>query len=200
MIVIFRYESVLAGHQNWNIPFNWYNFIYRKYDVKLEGFSSPFNSQLILAGDDTYFCSLFIDTDGVFGSVGNLFDFDIKKYSDENGGKISVALNPPYIEPIMNSMVDLIDSWFKIVPKLRVFTGLPYWKDTPSMKRLENHKYVKLQRELKTGEYYYEDSLHEIVHKIYMTSSYKIFVLANYEKDKDEPPYEKTLEEIKPPY
>ena len=200
MIVIFRYESILAGSQNWNIPFNWYNFIYRKYNVKFEGFASPLNSQLILSGDDTYFCSLFIDTDGVFGSFGNLFDFDIKKYSDEHEGKISVALNPPYIESIMNKMVDLIDNWFKIVPKLRVFTGLPYWKDTPSMKRLENHKYVKLQRELKSEEYYYENSLHEIVPKIYMTSSYKIFVLANYEKDKNEPPYEKTLEVIKPPY
>ena len=35
MIVILDMD-ILAGSQNWNIPFNWYNFIYRKYNVKFE--------------------------------------------------------------------------------------------------------------------------------------------------------------------
>lgn len=203
IIVLLRYESILVRGQNWNIPFKWYNYIYTEYGVRFEGFSSPLNSQLIMAGNDTVFCSLFVDTDGIFGSQGNLFHFDIKKYvadHAQDGKKISIALNPPYIESIMEKMVDLIDSWYQQVPLLRVFTGLPYWKDNSAVHRLENHKHLKFKKVLGTDDYYYENSMNEMVPKIYMTHSYEVYVLANFEKDKSEPDYKETVKQLAPPF
>jgi len=190
----------MARGQNWNIPYKWYNYIYETYDVILEGFASPLNSQLMLLGDNTNFCSLFKDTDGVFGSLGNLFKLDIKKYAEEHNNKVSLTLNPPYIEKLMDMMVDLIDRWFTIVPKLRIFTGLPYWPDATSLQRLQKHKYLKFTKLLKRGEFYYENSLDKLVPRIYHAGGYEIYVLANYEKDKNEPEYESTLKYFKPPY
>ena len=200
LIVMLRYDSIMAGGQNWNVPFKWYNYINDKYGVRFEGFASPLNSQLLLLGQDTTYCSLFVDTDEVFGSKGNIFDFDIKKYSDDNKGKISVQFNPPYIEYLMNKLIDLIDKWYSIVPELRVFIGLPYWKDTEAIKRLENHEHLKFKKILGPDEYYYENSLNEAVPKIYHTSKYEVFVISNFEKSSDEPDYKNVAEQLKPPY
>jgi len=200
--VMLRYECILAGNQNWNWPYLWYNYIYEKYNVILEGFSSPLNSQLLLLGDNTHFGSLFYDTDKLFGSVGNIFDLDIKSYYEKynTDNKLSVAFNPPYIESIIDNMIDLIDKWFRIVPHLRIFTGVPYWSDTTFVRRLENHRYLKYKKILGKNEYYYENSLQEDIPKITHTSKLEIFVLANFEKDINEPEYNTTLKLFKHPY
>jgi Phosphorylated CTD interacting factor 1 WW domain len=200
LIMMIRYACISAGSQNWNWPYKFFDHIHSKYQVTFEGFASPLNSQLLLLSDEMNYCSLFIDTDEIFGSKGSLFELDIKKYMEEkNITKLSIVLNPPYIEHLMKDMVDLIDKWFSIVSELRVFTGLPYWKDSESLHRLENHKQLKFKQILGPDEYYYEDSLNEVIPKIYHKGKLEIFVLANFDKDPDEPKYSSITKKFKPP-
>lgn len=205
IILLLRYECILARGQNWNIPFLWYNYIHKNYNACIEGFASPLNSQLMLLGSETKFCSLFLDTDKVFGSLGSLFNFDIKKYydkytKDDKNKPLTVALNPPYIITIFDMMIDLIDKWFTLIPNLRIFTGLPYWKDAKSLQRLEEHKNLKFRKILKKGDFYYESSMSADVPKIYIRSGYEIFVLANFKKSELEPEYNTMLKKLRPPY
>ena len=200
LILLLRYEGIFTKGQNWNFPFKWYDYIYQNYNVRLEGFASPLNSQLLLAGYDTKFCSLFKDTDNIFGSLGNLFDFDIEKYVlSMDNKRISIGLNPPYIVSIIDKMLDMIDIWFAKVKELRIFVGVPYWQDADFIKRLENHKYLKFKKVLGPHEYYYEDSTEEHVPKIYVNKEYETFVLSNFAKDRSEPNYESILQYFVPP-
>lgn len=191
LIMLLRYESILVGGQNWNVSYNAYAYMNEYYNVSVEGFSSPLNSQLILLDDKTVFCSLFKDTDNYFGSVGNLFTFNIVKYAGNN--PISVTLHIPYILHIMNMTADLIDRWLETVPQIRIFTGLPNWPDIPLFDRYLNHKYLKYHQFFEPNEFYFENSMDKNVPKIFSTIKKWIFVFSNYEKHKNEPEY-KTLD------
>ena len=201
LIMLLRYECVMAGGQNWNIPFNWYKFLYNEYNVILEGFSSPLNSQLILLSNKTYFCSLFYDTDKIFGSLGNLFELDIIKLANKHNNKLSTTLHPPYIPHILEQMIDLIDNWFKLAAKnnikLRIFAGFPNWTNYPLLDKMINHKYLKFKKLLKTDEFYFENTMVETVQKIFPILKRWTFILANFDKDNSESSYELSLEHIK---
>jgi hypothetical protein len=205
LIILLRYASILAGGQNWNWPYSWYKYIHKNYDVNLEGFASPLNSQLLLFSDNVSYGSLFFDTDRYFGSIGNIFELDIVKYAATNANNsnnnnkniISIALNPPYIEELMVQMVDVIDKWFTLVPNLRVFTGLPHWKDALAVEKLKAHKHLKFTKILDKGNYYYENSMKEKVKRIYPSSELILYVLSNVEKHPSEPEYEETLNSFK---
>ena len=91
--MVLRYKSIGIGGQQWNMPFANYKYLNNKYDLSVEGFASPINSQLIRISPEKKFCSIFYDTDHWFGSLGSFFDLDI---SDK-----SICVNPPYMELIM---------------------------------------------------------------------------------------------------
>jgi hypothetical protein len=73
----------------------------KNHGVTIEGFASPFNSQIIRFSDKDLpmqFCSLFPDVDAIFGSIGSFFD-------NEFAGT-KVTINPPFILDIMNRTAD----------------------------------------------------------------------------------------------
>ena len=195
LIVILRYECIVQGGNNWNIPFNWYQYAYNKYNIVLEGFSSPLNSQLILLNNDAQFCSLFKDTDEVFGSVGSLFDLDIKNFLQKNyddDNIKSITIHPPYIPYLLEQMTDLIERWLKTVPNIRIFAGMPGWSDYEPITRLLDNPDLKYSKLLKYNDFYVEDSMKKTVPKIFPSYTWTkwVFVLANSEKQPDEPEYE----------
>ena len=192
LILWLRYNCLSLGGQQWNLPFKTYSYFNSAYGLNLECFASPLNSQLVIANKNARFCSLFYDTDKYFGSYGNLFEANIEDISRELNGSITMTLFPPNIEDLIYKMIDLVNHWLSVVPKLRVITGLLKWTDFPPHELLEKHKALKYIREYKIGEYYFENSLSTDVPKILKPGKnpYIMYVLANFELGKDEPPYE----------
>ena len=183
LILLLRYDTILAGGQNWNLPFTFYKYLHTKYKINLEGFSSPLNSQLILISPNTYFCSLFEDTDSYFGSKGNLFDFNVNSFSKKNNGMVSATLHPPYIPHILEKMVDLVDKWCNIVPKLRLFVGFPNWTDYPLIDRLHNHSHLKYSKLSEIGSFYFENSSNEFHKKLHLPLKRWTFVIDNFSNE-----------------
>ncbi|MGZ5500906.1 MAG: hypothetical protein ACXWEW_07150, partial [Nitrososphaeraceae archaeon] len=70
--MMLRYASILPGSQHWNMPLETFKEYYNR-GIRIEGFSSPINSQLITIDRSCRFCSLFPDVDKPFGSIGNFF-------------------------------------------------------------------------------------------------------------------------------
>jgi len=204
LLVVIRYEAILAGNQHWNIPYKWYKYINKMYNVKLEGFASPLNSQLLMIDDNAFFCSLFYDTDKYFGSVGSLFELDIKDFYNKNKdlfrNGLSVALNPPFIPFLIKKTVDLIETWFTIIPNLRFFFGLPYWTDFEEIVRIQKNKYLVFEHIFKRGEYYYEQSFNGDIKQIYNTGKYgyALWVLSNVVISPSEKPYDSMIKYFTP--
>jgi len=218
-IMVVRYECVLPGGQHWNIPFTYYEHLYDKFGLKLEGFASPLNSQVLLldylkgkgAFNKTSYCSLFHDTDEVFGSRGSIFTLDIGALMGEaaegpkndkmvDGHHFTMCLNPPFVESLIEKMCDLVEGWMKKYPGLRVFTGGPSWTDAKFYKRLKSIEGLKYTKDLKYGEFYYEDSYSDKVNRIQVRSGYSTFVIANFDRPDNEPEYSKAsshLNEVK---
>jgi hypothetical protein len=191
LILCLRYECLSMGGQHWNLPHKLYKFLNVVYDVKLECFASPLNSQLLIIDKNSRFCSLFHDTDKYFGSYGNLFQTNIVKISQDYNGYINMSLFPPNIEILIYKMIELVNNWFENVPKLRVFTGLLEWIDFLPMDLLKNHKYLKYIKTYKLGQYYFENSVNSSIPKILKpgNNKYVFYVLANFELQNNEPPY-----------
>jgi hypothetical protein len=87
-------------------------------------------------------------------------------------------------------MCDLIDKWMKSDKKIRVFTGCPTWSDAEFFMRLKSMPQLKYTKDLKYGEFYYEDSQKTSINRIKVRSGYSTFVISNFDKPKDEPQYE----------
>lgn len=171
-----RYSSMISGSQQWNIPRAVYKLLVEKYNVTIEGFASPFNSQLLPFSTKESmlnFCSLFLDTDAVFGSVGSYFDYDFV-------GKIA-TVNPPYILDIMDAVAakciqTCADAETANKPT-RMFITVPDWTDTYYYQKLSDTKYLETALHHKAGEYYYEDS-NNLDKKVTARFNTTVFVLS----------------------
>lgn len=150
-LMILRYQCLVPRGNHWNIPLKFYKHIYEHEGVRLEGFSSPLNSQLTLIADDVNFCSLFPDTDEVFGSIGSFFDLD---YEPE-----SISFNPPYTEYIINEGIKKTLTW----KNTKVIYNLPHWTNMEGYDRL-NDLDVPLMS-YGPGEFYYESEGKKIMFK-----------------------------------
>jgi hypothetical protein len=141
-----RYTSLLPRGQQWAIPLA----DYKKYvadGATIEGFASPFNSQIIRLGDYK-FCSLFPDTDSVFGSIGNFFT---REFKDQH-----VVVNPPFVESILSAAADKCISELSKYKCKFVFYG-PTWTDAAFFQKLSTCDRLIEKKDLSPGEYYYED-------------------------------------------
>jgi hypothetical protein len=145
-----RYESVLTGGQQLGLPRASYSRLYAL-GVRNEGFASPFNSRLLPLGhSDTVFCSLFPDTDSIFGSIG---PFQTTKLSDYTGGW---TINPPFIEFVMEETVNHLAESLEKTP-LIAFLLLPAWDDATSVQMSKNNKFVVNSEKLNKGKYTMEE-------------------------------------------
>ena len=92
-----RYKSIIGNGQQLAIPQKVFDYLYGLYNITLEAFATPINSLILGKGR---FCSLFPDTDAVYGSVGNFFGHDLDGES--------IYANPPFIEDVLNRLVDVL--------------------------------------------------------------------------------------------
>lgn len=129
LISCLRYISIMPySGQQLAVPQSHYNLLYSNYNVRNEGFASPFNSKLIEKSFGKY-CSLFGNSiDSQLGSIGSFFDIDLTKI-DGNW-----MCNPPFFEFILEKMADHI---IKFTP-LAIYIVLPNWQDNIGIKKLLN--------------------------------------------------------------
>jgi len=154
MRMLLRYESVLPGGQQWGIPWPVADILY-SLGFRNEGFASPINSRL-LDKPDTRFCSLFKDTDAIFGSLGSFFEVTL---SDYPGAWI---INPPYLPSLFDHVLEKIETYLQKQGS-RAFVLLPYWTDTQIYQRLSEHPALITREIMDGGSYYYHGINKEMI-------------------------------------
>jgi Phosphorylated CTD interacting factor 1 WW domain len=152
LICALKYEALFPGSQQWNIPKAVYDIMITDYGVSLEAFASPFNSQIM--AHKKQFCSLFADTDAVFGSIGNFFTADISAHTN-------ITVNPPFIISVMDAAVQcIIDECVDRRAnggQFRAFITVPSWTDADYFIKLSESQFLTHAISKNKGEYYYED-------------------------------------------
>lgn len=149
--VSLRYAATLPGAQHWGLPLR---FAREQYEagVRYEGFASPFNSRMVLLGEkDTWFCSLFADTDFPFGSIGTFFGAPLA----ELGGKWTV--NPPYVESVMERMAAKSEMEAARAASagapLVIHFLLPHWEDSAAIQAVTASEHAVLSETLPPSEH-----------------------------------------------
>lgn len=141
-----RYAQIFSRSRQWCVGID----LFKKYvalGATIEGFASPFNSQILRLGN-YQFCSLFEDVDGKFGSLGSFFkqSFELQY----------VIANPPRILEVLNETsrfcLERIDN-----AKCKFSILTPIWEDAKYFQDLSNSKYLILREDLPKEVYYSED-------------------------------------------
>lgn len=149
--MLLRYETILAGSQHWGMSQAVFDRLYAA-GVRLEGFGSPVNTRTLHT--DANFCSVFLDTDEPFGSVGNFFDVPLHEHS-------SVAINPPFIETIMEAMAVRCNESLKMCETAgtdqTIYVYLPAWDDSVGVQLVKDSKFAKIVKKFNRNELYLED-------------------------------------------
>lgn len=149
-IVSLRYSCLLPRGQQWTLPLPIYDLMVNDYGVTVEGFSSPINSQIIAVNPNLNFCSLFLDTDQIFGSLGSFFN--------QQFDNVKIVVNPPFIEDIMNRMARFLTTTFSTATNLMCVCVVPAWTNAEFYRVLSNHPNLKLNLELAPLQHYYINS------------------------------------------
>jgi hypothetical protein len=123
-----------------------FNWLRENVGVKIECFASPLNCW------NQRICSVAIDTDIYFGSLGNFFLFDgnrsIGNLTEDDVGLSlggSFEANPPFVESIMNSMAKRIEyvlSNYSNVP-FSFSVIVPAWTDCEGIDIMTNSKFLR---------------------------------------------------------
>jgi hypothetical protein len=124
-MMIMRYACLLIGGQQWALPRELHRYLVEQFNVTVEGFASPVNSQILTISKDLNYCSLFYDTDKFYGSLG---DFFTTNFINKN-----VYANPPYVLSIMDATAEkIIEECSNIVGTnnfVRFFITVPEWNN-----------------------------------------------------------------------
>jgi hypothetical protein len=155
--LIMRYRSIATGAQQWNVPYTAYSRMIEEYGVNLEGFGSPLNSVLLkyMFYHPEYmgklaFCSLFPDTDCLFGSLGSYFDNDLSSRI--------MSANTPYLPEILLDIVQHAIDGCNTDKETVLIMGFPYWHDADWYKLAQNNKYFITEILLEKAGHYFENS------------------------------------------
>ena len=137
IICLLRYKSILSKGQHCALPQSTYDILYNKYNFKVEGFSSPFNSRLNKY-NDTYIGSLFYEIDKYFGSIGK---FSLVNILDDKI-KGNWMVNPPFISELLTETAEIILEGLDKLKFSRTFIFMmPYWDDNDGLIKLRKSKY-----------------------------------------------------------
>jgi HrpA-like RNA helicase len=144
-----RYACLLHRGQQWSLPPKFHRLVVEEYGATLEAFASPINTQILAINPTLKFCSVFPDTDAVFGSVGSFFAQTLDQ--------MVVIANPPFVNDLMEAMVDKIAADLETATNLRVFITVPYWADAPYYHKLTSNVWLRKSIFLARGTHSYVD-------------------------------------------
>lgn len=144
--MLLRYKAIISRNQHLNAPVGLYSTLNDWLSIDVEGFASPINSQLLrigyrkkMAAKTCQFCSLFPDTDAIFGSIGSFFDNNF-------AGK-TVSVHAPYVLDIQNAALKhVVDQCAKAEAggySVAFDVGVAAWTDAEYHEVAESTKYLK---------------------------------------------------------
>jgi len=172
-LMLVRYGCLLPSGQQWAIPKSVYQHLVSRYNVTVEGFASPVNSQIVSVRPDLRFCSLFPDTDVPYGSLGSFFDQSFEGQS--------VMANPPFVPAILESTVQHINRICSTATgPVRFFLWVPDWTDADWYQSLLDSRYRAFDMQLRRGSYHYTDIEGD---KVPANFPSHVFILANHLQD-----------------
>lgn len=149
-VMLMRYACILPGAQHWNMPRDNYKLYYDR-GIRIEGFASPVNAQLIAIDPSCQFCSLFPDVDAVFGSIGNFFDTSFV-------GK-KVAVGPPYTVELFARIATKLNKECELAAAKNAdtlfYVTFSAWRDTEGYQQLRDSKYCHFAAILPGKQHYY---------------------------------------------
>lgn len=147
--MILRYAIFDLSNQQWSIGIALYDEIAQHLDVGFEMFASPLNFNMNM------FCSLFLDTDKVFGSVGSFYNLTVDKLL--NMGLRGVFYNPPYLPLLMETTtrmcIALLDKMLLLGVDFTIVSFLPNWVDADYILTFLDSRYTVFHRGIPKGQY-----------------------------------------------
>ena len=147
--LVLRYSIFDTSNQHWSIGVNLYDYISEKFNISFEMFASPLNFSMNM------YCSLFLDTDRVFGGVGSFYNLTVDKILNQNIR--GVFYNPPYLPILMSHTTKIcLDILHEMEMKQLDFTivsFLPNWTDASYIHTFINNKYVVHHKVINKGDY-----------------------------------------------
>lgn len=176
--VTVRYAAILPKSKHYTIPIHIYQALVNL-GYNTEGFTTPFNAQILRCGKYK-FCSMFKDSDEVYGSLGDFFKADL--------AGLKVILNPPRINILIERAANYCLETLAREPNTLFFFHAPGWADAAFHKILKNSQYLRYFRELIPFEYYIED-----VYQQNLLASFKTFVYVLHGVDVNKKDYDNIL-------
>jgi hypothetical protein len=191
-----RYSTMINNGQQWALPHAQFKHLAEHYGINHEGFASPLNSGILSLNTKGKFCSLFKDTDEVFGSIGSFFDQTLytdpvdpieekKEEVKEQPPQKHWVVNPPFIISVIGRTTDKIlrelDAASDLNVGVMVVYILPSWTDFDGYTKIQNSKFLKHVIYMEKKNHFYE----HMGDKKIVNSKSTIFVLDTYEERKD---------------
>jgi hypothetical protein len=147
--MLLRYSIFDTSSQQWSIGIDLYENISYLFDISFETFASPLNFNM------NRFCSIFYDTDRVFGGVGSFYNLTSEKLIMQNIK--GVFFNPPYLPILMKKCalqcLTILDEMNKNKFDFTIFSFLPNWEDADYIKSLIQSKYMVDYKIVNKGNY-----------------------------------------------
>ena len=147
--MILRYSIFDTSSQQWSIGIDLYEDISELFDISFETFASPLNFNMYR------FCSIFKDTDSIFGSVGSFYNLNYENLILQNIK--GVFFNPPYLPILMkkcsSQCLTLLDKMNKNKFDFSIFSFLPNWNDADYIQSLIKSKYMVEYKVVNKGNY-----------------------------------------------
>ena len=149
IVMLLRYSLFDMSSQQWSIGDNLYDDISDIFNISFEMFASPLNFNMDM------FCSIFYDTDHIFGSLGSFYGLTIDKFLNQNIK--GVFFNPPYLPLLMNNSINkclrILDDMNKISNDFTIISFLPNWDDAEYIKHFSSSKYTVVNKIVNKGNY-----------------------------------------------
>ena len=147
--MILRYSIFDTSSQQWSIGIDLYENISYLFDISFETFASPLNFNMYR------FCSIFYDTDNMFGSIGSFYNLNCNNLLMQNIK--GVFFNPPYLPILMKNCIHkcihILDEMNKNHKDFTIFSFLPNWEDADYIKTFIKSKYMVEYKIVNKGNY-----------------------------------------------
>ena len=147
--MVLRYSIFDTSSQQWSIGIDLYENISYLFDISFETFASPLNFNM------NRFCSIFYDTDKIFGSVGSFYNLTSEKLIMQNIK--GVFFNPPYLPILMKKCslqcLTILDEMNANNKDFTIFSFLPNWEDADYIKSFIKSKYMVEYKIVSKGNY-----------------------------------------------
>ena len=127
------------------IPIN--SLLINKYGFTVEGFATPSNSQFIRINRGLKFCSMFQDTDSIFGGLG--------RFTDQIFDNVKVFVNPPQVQNIIQDAVEHIAHTLDQSNNILFLVLVPKLPDMIYYQRLMTNPHIKHMIQLNPPDYYF---------------------------------------------